>query len=99
MRLQIDSTGVDGYFNVSPTSVLGLLVGSLAIAIVYLVFENRSLKHRNTELTNMLIEVTNELVTKLSEIKTGIEIHSNNVVNKVENLITWIKSSIRKKET
>ena len=99
MRLQLDSTQVDKFFNVDPTSVLGLLVGGMALIIVYLAWDIKGLRNRNEELTNMLMEVTTELVTKLSEIKTGIEVHSNNVVHKVENLITWIKANARKKET
>jgi hypothetical protein len=99
MRLQIDSSeAVSRYFDVNPTSVLGLLVGGLVLVVVYLVFENRSLKERNEELTNKLIELTTTLIERLSDIKSGIEIHSNNVVSKVDSLILWIKSNLRKKE-
>ena len=99
LQMDLDSSEVmNRYFDVNPTTVLGLLVGGMAVVILYLVWENRTLKNRVEELTEKLIDLTTTLVEKLSEIKTGIEKHSNNVENKVENLIRWIKSALPKRE-
>lgn len=99
MMLQVDSTEVvDKYFNVNPETVLGLLVGGMALVIVYLIWENRQLKNKINELTDKLIELTSTLIEKLSDIKIGIEVHSNNVALKVDNLITWIKTTLKPRQ-
>lgn len=96
MILQIDSSEVVGkFFNVNPETVLGLLVGGMALVIIYLILENRQLKSKINELTDKLIELTTTLIEKLSDIKSGIEVHSNNVASKVDNLISWIKTTLK----
>ena len=85
-------------FDVNPTSVLGILVGGMSIVILYLVYENRALRLKCNELTDKLIELTTTLIEKLSDIKSGISEHSNQVVNKVDQLMLWLKATIRNKE-
>ena len=98
LQIEVDSTElVNRYFDINPTTVLGLLVGSLVVVILYFVYENRQLKNKINELTDKLIELTTTLIEKLSDIKSGIDIHSNNVASKVDGLITWVKNTLKPK--
>lgn len=98
LQIEVDSTElVNKYFEVNPTTVLGLLVGGLVVVILYLVYENRQLKNKINELTDKLIELTTTLIEKLSDIKSGIEIHSNDVATKINGLIAWVKNTLKPK--
>lgn len=75
MNLQIDN-----FFNVDPTTVLGVLVGGMALIIVWLAVENRYLK-------NQIIKLASSTIEKLTEIKEG----NTAISDKIDNMIKWIR--------
>ena len=68
------------FFNVSPTTVFGLLVGGMAIVIAWLAVENRYLKKQ-------IISLAQNTIEKLTEIKGA----NNAISDKITELIKWIR--------
>lgn len=68
------------FFNVTPTTVFGLLVGGMAIVITWLAIENRYLKKQ-------IIILAQSTIEKLTEIK----LTNNAISDKIDNMIKWIR--------
>jgi hypothetical protein len=68
------------FFNVSPTTVYGLLLGGMAIVIGYLAVENKYLKKQ-------IISLAQNTIEKLTEIKGA----NSAISDKIDNMIKWIR--------
>lgn len=68
------------FFNVSPTTIYGLLLGGMAIVITYLAVENRYLKKQ-------IISLAQNTIEKLTEIKGA----NTAISDKIDNMIKWIR--------
>ena len=87
----IVNVGVDAInrsFEVSPTTVFGVLVGLLFIAVIYLAWNNQRLSNKLIELNVDTVAGLKDLTTIIQSFQKNIDYTREHILDNIQNLQT-----------